>query len=273
MESLERWTHPAVARWRGGTTLSSGSGLGHDLLGPAGLDKIDVKGLTRDLEQAVGGEVRFDAGSRAVYSHDSSNYRQSPIGVVVPRSVADVVAAVEACSRHGAPILNRGCATSLSGATTNVAVVIDHSKYLREILEVDPDRKIARVQPGVIRDQLSDKTEAEHHLTFAPDTSTHAYATFGGMIGNNSCGIHSIMAGRTSDNVHELEIVTYDGVRMRVGATSDEELEEIIRAGGRRGEIYQRMRDLRDRYADQIRERFPDIPRRVSGYNLDELLP
>jgi FAD/FMN-containing dehydrogenase/Fe-S oxidoreductase len=273
METPKRWTHPAVANWRGGLTLSNGRGVGHNLLGPAGVDQIDAGALRRDLEQAVGGEVRFDAGSRAVYSHDSSNYRQAPIGVVVPGSVADVVAAVEACSRHGAPILNRGCATSLSGETTNVAVVIDHSKYLREILEVDAQRKIARVQPGVIRDQLSDKTEAEHHLTFAPDTSTHAYATFGGMIGNNSCGIHSIMAGRTSDNVHELEVVTYDGVRMRVGATSDEELEAIIRAGGRRGEIYRRMRDLRDRYADQIRTGFPDIPRRVSGYNLDELLP
>jgi FAD/FMN-containing dehydrogenase len=125
----------------------------------------------------------------------------------------------------------------------------------------------------VIRDQLAHRTEREHELTFAPDTSTHAYATFGGMIGNNSCGVHSVMAGRTSDNVHELEIVTYDGLRMRVGPTPEEELRAIIGAGGRRGEIYAGMRDLRDEYAELIHERYPDIPRRVSGYNLDELLP
>ena len=116
-------------------------------------------------------------------------------------------------------MLPRGCATSLSGETTNRAVVIDVSKKLRKIVEIDPDRHVARVEPGVIRDQLAQVTEERFDLTFAPDTSTHEYATFGGMIGNNSCGIHSVMAGRTSDNVQELEIVTYDGERMRVGPT------------------------------------------------------
>jgi len=246
---------------------------GHGTLAPAGIDEIDLEGLERDLARGVRGEVRFDAGTRAIYSHDSSNYRQPPLGVVIPRGREDVVAAVRACREHGAPVLPRGCATSLSGETTNVAVVIDTSKYMREILEVDPERKVARVQPGVIRDQLADRTEAEHNLTFAPDTSTHAYATFGGMIGNNSCGIHSVMAGRTADNVEELEIVTYDGETMRVGPTSEEELERIVAAGGRRGEIYEAMRNLRERYGALVRERYPDIPRRVSGYNLDELLP
>ena len=193
--------------------------------------------------------------------------------MVVPKTIDDVVAAVRVCHEHGAPILNRGCATSLSGETTNVAVVIDHSKHLRGIEEVNAEEGYAWVQPGVIRDQLANRTEAEHDLTFAPDTSTHEYATFGGMIGNNSCGIHSIMAGRTSDNVYELDVVTYDGVRMTVGQTSEEELERIVEQGGRRGEIYAAMLDLRERYADLIRERYPDIPRRVSGYNLDELLP
>jgi FAD/FMN-containing dehydrogenase/Fe-S oxidoreductase len=263
------WTHPAVAAWR----QRNGDGNGHELLRPEGVDEVDVEALERDLAEAFRGEVRFDAGSRAIYSHDSSNYRQAPIGVVVPRETEDVVAAVEVCRRHGAPVLSRGCATSLAGQTCNVAVVIDHSKYLRHILELDPERRRARVQPGVIRDQLSDRTEEQWNLTFAPDTSTHAYATLGGMIGNNSCGTHSVMAGRTSDNTSELDILTYDGERMRVGATPPEEVERIIAAGGRRGEIYRRLRDLRDRYADLIRERYPDIPRRVSGYNLDELLP
>jgi FAD/FMN-containing dehydrogenase len=246
---------------------------GHGLLTPVGVDDVDVRSLRRALEREVKGEVLFDGGNRAAYSHDSSNYRQAPIGVVVPRDAADIVAAVAACREHGAPVLARGCATSLAGQTCNVAVVIDHSKHMREIVEVDPDRRIARIQPGVIRDQLSNQTEERFNLTFAPDTSTHEYATFGGMLGNNSCGTHSVMAGRTADNTHELEIVLYDGTRMRVGATPPEELEAIIAAGGRRGEIYRSLRDLRDRYEDLIREGYPDIPRRVSGYNLDELLP
>ncbi|MDQ3912424.1 MAG: FAD-binding protein, partial [Actinomycetota bacterium] len=171
------------------------------------------------------------------------------------------------------PVLPRGTGTSLSGETTNVAVILDTSKYMREILEVNPDEGYAWVQPGVIRDQLSDSTQERYNMFFAPDTSTHKWATFGGMIGNNSCGVHSVMAGRTSDNVDELDIVLHDGTRMTVGPTSEEELEQIIAEGGRKGEIYERLRDLRDKYADLIRERYPDIPRRVSGYNLDDLLP
>jgi FAD/FMN-containing dehydrogenase/Fe-S oxidoreductase len=229
--------------------------------------------LQSDLRERVRGEVHFDAGTRAVYAHDSSNYRQVPFGVVVPKDAEDVVAAVEVCREHGAPVLPRGCGTSLSGETTNVAVVIDTSKYMREILEVNREQGYARVQPGVIRDQLSLTTEADYNLTFAPDTSTHAYATFGGMIGNNSCGVHSVMAGRTSDNVYELAIVLQDGTRMTVGETSDEEFEKVVAEGGRKAEIYEKLKQLRDRYADLIRDRYPQIPRRVSGYNLDDLLP
>jgi len=246
---------------------------GHGLLKPEGVDEVDVRSLRRALDREVSGEVLFDGGNRAAYSHDSSNYRQAPIGIVMPRDAADIVAAINACRDHGAPVLARGCATSLAGQTCNVAVVIDHSKHMRGIVDVDPERRIARVQPGVIRDQLSNQTEQRFNLTFAPDTSTHEYATFGGMLGNNSCGTHSVMAGRTADNTQELDIVLYDGTRMTVGPTPDDELERIVSAGGRRGEIYRRLRDLRDRYADLIRATYPDIPRRVSGYNLDELLP
>jgi FAD/FMN-containing dehydrogenase/Fe-S oxidoreductase len=246
---------------------------GHDLRTPSGTQDIDVKALEGELERGVRGEVRFDAAYRAIYSHDSSNYRQAPIGVVVPADQDDVVAAIAACRAHGAPVLPRGCGTSLSGETANHAVVIDTSRNLRAIKEVNADERYAVVEPGVIHDQLTDFTEQDLKLTFAPDTSTHAWATFGGMIGNNSCGVHSVMGGRTSDNIHELDIVTYDGCRMRVGETSDEELERIIATGGRRGEIFRRMRTLRDRYADHIREGYPQIPRRVSGYNLDDLLP
>jgi FAD/FMN-containing dehydrogenase/Fe-S oxidoreductase len=246
---------------------------GHGTLKPDGVDDIDVASLRRALEREVRGEVHFDGGNRAAYSHDSSNYRQPPIGVVLPRDAQDIVTAVDICREHRAPVLPRGCATSLAGQTCNVAVVIDHSKHMREIVDVDPELRRARIQPGVIRDQLANQTEARFNLTFAPDTSTHEYATFGGMLGNNSCGTHSVMGGRTADNTLELDVVLYDGTRMHVGPTTPEELEQLAARPGRRGEIYRRLRDLRDRYADAIRATYPDIPRRVSGYNLDELLP
>ena len=216
---------------------------------------LNALALQSDLRERVKGEVRFDAGTRAIYAHDSSNYRQTPFGVVIPHDADDVMATIEVCRKHAAPVLPRGCGTSLSGETTNWAVVLDTSKYMREIIEINPDEGYARVQPGVVRDQLSDLTQERHGLFFGPDTSTHAYATLGGMIGNNSCGVHSVMAGRTSDNVEELDIVLYDGTRMRVGPTSEEELERIIAGGGRKGEIYGRLKALRDRYADLIRER------------------
>src|SRR5919199_2287416 len=146
---------------------------------------LNALALASDLRDRVRGEVRFDAGTRAIYAHDSSNYRQVPFGVVIPEDADDVVAAVEVCRKHGVPILPRGCGTSLSGETTNVAVILDTSKYMREILEVNPNEGYAWVQPGVIRDQLSLMTEERYDLTFAPDTSTHKWATFGGMLGNN----------------------------------------------------------------------------------------
>ena len=233
---------------------------------------VDLGALKHDLEREVDGEVRFDAGTRALYANDFSIYRHVPLGAVAPRDADDVIAAVAACRRHGAPILPRGAGTGPSGQTVNVAVVFDYSKLMNEIVELDPTRRRARVRPGAICDEVRHAAEA-YGLTYGPDPATHEYCTFGGMIGNNSCGTHSLMAGKTNDNVEELEVLLYDGTRLRVGATSDEELERIVAAGGRRGEIYGGLRGLRDRYADLVRERFPDIPRRVSGYNLDELLP
>ena len=235
--------------------------------------------LATDLRRRLRGEVRFGTEDRALYATDSSNYRQVPIGVVIPRDADDVVETVALCREYGAPVLPRGCGTSLSGETCNVAVVIDFTKHVNGILHVDYAKKQARVQPGVIFDDLR-KTVERHGLTVAFDTSTHAYATIGGMTGNNSCGVHSVLAqkqgagsGRTEDNIHELEILTYDGLRMRVGPTSEDELAQIIAGGGRRGEIYGKLKTLRDRYADLIRTRYPKIPRRVSGYSLPQLLP
>lgn len=233
---------------------------------------VDAEALAAELSNQIHGEVRFDDGSRALYATDASNYRQVPIGVVIPKDVDDVIKTVAACRRYGAPIFLRGGGTSLAGQTCNVAVVIDMSKYMNQIINIDPQKRLARVQPGIILDDL--RNAAEHYqLTFGPDPATHDRCTLGGMIGNDSCGTHSVMAGKTVDNIEELDILTYDGLRMRVGKTSDEELERIISEGGRRGEIYAKLKALRDKYADQIRERFPKIPRRVSGYNLDQLLP
>ncbi|QBD83560.1 FAD-binding oxidoreductase [Ktedonosporobacter rubrisoli] len=237
-----------------------------------GIATIDLSGLENDLRIQVKGEVRFDAGSRALYATDGSQYRQVPIGIVIPRDEEDVISAVSTCHLYGAPILLRGGGTSLAGQGCNVAVVIDMSKYMHKIIELDPELRIARVQPGIILDHLRNAAE-KYHLTFGPDPATHDRCTLGGMIGNDSCGVHSVMAGKTVDNIEELDILTYDGLRMRVGKTSDEELARIIGAGGRRGEIYARLKALRDRYAAEIRRRYPHIPRRVSGYNLDQLLP
>ncbi|HZB93248.1 MAG TPA: FAD-binding oxidoreductase, partial [Stellaceae bacterium] len=228
--------------------------------------------LARSLKRSIAGEVRFGRGDRALYAADGSNYRQVPIGVVIPRGVRDVLATMALCREHGAPFLSRGGGTSLAGQCCNTAVIVDYSKYLNHILTIDPAQRLAWIEPGVVLDDLRDAAEA-YHLTFGPDPSTHNHNTLGGMIGNNSCGVHSVMSGRTADNVLELDILTYDGLRLRVGPTSDEELSRIIAEGGRRGEIYRRLDALRWRYAELIRERFPQIPRRVSGYNLDELLP
>ena len=224
------------------------------------------------LRKSLRGEVRFDLGSRALYATDSSNYRQLPVGVVFPRDAADVEAALAACRATGAAVLPRGAGTSLAGQCVNVAVVFDYSRHMNALGSIDPEAKIARVQPGIVLDRLRDAAEV-HHLTYAPDPATHSRCTLGGMIGNNSCGVHGLMGGKVVDNVESLDIVLYDGTRMTVGFTTPAELDALLRSGGRVGQIYAGLARIRERYAALIREKFPRIPRRVSGYNLDELLP
>ena len=190
---------------------------------PPARPDVDAQGLEAALAGAIEGEVRFGPGDRALYASTGSNYRQVPIGVVIPRTVDDVVAAVALAREHGAPILSRGGGTSLAGQCVNVAVVLDFSKYLNRILEIDPERRLARVEPGVVLDRLREEAAAASGSTFGPDPSTHDHCTLGGMIGNNSCGVRSVMAQfygpgpRTSDNVAELEVLTYRGERLRVG--------------------------------------------------------
>src|SRR5215471_18649228 len=188
--------------------------------------RVQADALAADLRAAITGEVRFDDGTRALYAVDGSNYRQTPIGIVIPRSIDEVIQTVALARKHGAPILPRGGGTSLAGQSCNVAVIIDFSKYLNQIIEINHQEKYAWVQPGVVLDHLR-KRANQFDLTFGPDPSTHEYCNLGGMIGNNSCGVHSQMAGRTVDNVLELDILTYDGVRMRVGRPSDAEAVQI----------------------------------------------
>lgn len=244
-------------------------------------ETINVTGLERHLRRHVQGEVRFDRGSLAMYANDASNFRQVPIGVVVPKTLDDVVETMKGCSKYRAPVTCRGGGTSLSGETVNNAVIVDFSKYLTEMGDVDVTGQRVTCQTGVINEQLNEHT-GKHNLVFGPDPSSHSRCTIGGNIGNNSCGIHSVQARhygpgpRTSDNTQALEVVTYDGERFWVGVNEEHQLDSIIAAGGRKGEIYAKLRDLRDRYADDIRTGIPSVeklPRRVSGFNLDELLP
>ncbi|HEY6154532.1 MAG TPA: FAD-binding and (Fe-S)-binding domain-containing protein [Candidatus Udaeobacter sp.] len=247
-----------------------------------GLVNVNVNALETELQQTVRGEVRFSEGDRALYSTDSSNYRQIPIGVVIPRDRADVIATVAACQKFRAPITSRGGGTSLAGQCCNAAVIIDFTKYMNRVIEIDAENKLVRVEPGLVLDELQ-KRVRKHGLIFGPDPATHSHCAIGGMLGNNSCGVHSVMAefygggARSSDNVRELEVLLYDGTILRVGKTSDAELAQIIENTGpghsRRAEIYRNLANLRDKYGNLVRERFPKIPRRVSGYNLDELLP
>lgn len=233
---------------------------------------VDRGRLAVDLQRAVTGEVRFDDGARALYANDASIYRQVPTGVVVPQSADDVLAALRVCREHQAAVFARGCGTGLAGQTVNAAVVFDFSKRLNRIVEIDPARRIARVQPGVVCDELREAAEP-FGLTFAPDPATHDRCTLGGMIGNNSCGTHSVVGGKTVDNVITMDVVTVDGHRMTVGRTPPEALAALRAQPDRCGDIYRRLDDLIQRYAEEVRQRYPRIPRRVSGFNLDSLLP
>lgn len=254
------------------TARQSGTGHGAGSVASNGLTGWDARALEKALRERVEGEVRFDAGSRGAYATDGSNYRQVPIGVVVPRTVEAGADAVAACAEFGAPVLSRGGGTSLGGQCTNTAVVIDWTKYCHRLVSVDVAQRTCVVEPGIVLDELN-RQLSDHRLQFGPKPSTHSHCSLGGMIGNNSCGGSAQAYGKTVDNVRRLEILTYDGTRCWVGPTSDDEYEEIVAGGGRRAEIYQGLRQIIDRTMAAVRRGFPRIPRRVSGYNLDSLLP
>ena len=240
--------------------------------GLRGQSRVAGGPLEADLRAAMRGGVAFDAGTRAVYATDSSNYRKVPVGIVFPRDHDDVAAALRVCAAHDVPVLARGAGTSLAGQACNAAVILDLSRHMTRILAIDPVERTARIEPGVVLDDLRRSAEA-HGLTFGPDPATHAWCTLGGMIGNNSCGSHALFAGKTVDNVARLRVVLYGGETLELGAYDDAAYAEASATGGRLGEVLTGLRGIADRYAPFVRERYPDIPRRVSGYNLDELLP
>ena len=225
--------------------------------------RLESAAAHRELEERLNHHARKSARhGPAAYAADASNYRQLPIGVIVPRDAADVEAALAACRATGAAVLPRGAGTSLAGQCANVAVVFDFSRSINRLASIDVGAKLAVVEPGIVLDRLREAAEVDH-LTYAPDPATHSRCTLGGMIGNNSCGVHGLLGGKVSDNVEKLDIVLYDGTRMTVGRTSAAELDAAIRAGGRAGQIYAGLLSLRDRYANLIQEKFPRIPRRV----------
>src|SRR5437660_147655 len=196
-------------------------------------EDVDVTALEAELLNNVRGEVRFSDGDRALYSTDSSNYRQIPIGIVVPSDRSDVITTVAVCRKFGAPITCRGGGTSLAGQCCNVAVIIDFTKYMNRVIEIDAEKKLVRVEPGLVLDELQKQVKT-HGLIFGPDPATHSHCAIGGMLGNNSCGVHSVMAefygggARCSDNVRELEVLLYHGTIMRVGKTGDADLKQLV---------------------------------------------
>nr|WP_277441221.1 FAD-binding and (Fe-S)-binding domain-containing protein [Streptomyces sp. SPB162] len=211
------------------------------------------------MRAAVRGTVAFDAGARALVTMDASNYRRVPLGVVAPRDADDVAAALAVCREHGVPVVPRGGGTSIAGQATGVGVVLDFTRHMRAIEHIDPEARTAVVRPGVVLDDLR-AAAARHGLTFGPDPSTHSRCTLGGMIGNNACGSHSVAWGTTADNVHELEVLTYGGERATLGR-------------GLPGPLHDRTAAFADERLSVLRTGFPDLPRRISGYALDRLLP
>jgi len=227
--------------------------------------------LERELRKVIRGDVRFDPASKLLYSTDASMYQMEPVGVVIPRDADDVQAALELSRKHGVAFLSRGGGTSLTGQTVNHALVLDFSRYMNNVLEVNTEEKWARVQPGVVQDELNHHVRPQG-LLFGPDTSTSNRATVGGMLGNNSGGSHSIAYGLTVDHVLEVTALLADGTRVVFGEITPAEFEAKTHRPGLEGAIYREVARIRDQYRDEIRARYPTQWRRVAGYNLNELL-
>ncbi|MFI5688485.1 FAD-binding and (Fe-S)-binding domain-containing protein [Streptomyces sp. NPDC051636] len=239
---------------------------------PQGVGGLDTAAVLEALRRGNCGEVAGDAGRRAQYSADASNYRQVPLAVVFPRERQHVLNAVEVCRRIGVPITSRGAGTSTSGQAVGRGVVLDFSRHYNRLIALDPQERTATVQPGIVLDELQ-RAAAEHGLLFGADPSTHSRCTLGGMIGNNACGTHSVAWGRTADNVVELEVLTYQGTMLRIGEMTESEISTAVAAGGERGELIGALHRLARNNLAVLRTRLGQFPRQVSGYALEHLLP
>ncbi len=230
--------------------------------------------LERELAAVLRGEVRFGAAERTVYSHDASNYRHLPLGVVKPADRDDVRTTLALCRRHGVPVVARGAGTSIGGQAIGPgAVVLDFRRHLGAVLDVDPEHRTARVEPGTVLDDLQ-RAARPFGLRFGPDPSTHSRCTLGGMIGNDSCGAHSVAWGRTADNVESLELLLADGTELTVGGPlAPAERAALAALPGRAGQLHHRLQEFTEQNLAAIRRGMPELPRRVSGYPLDALLP
>ena len=231
----------------------------------------DREELANLLRQRVSGEVKFDPFSRVLYSTDASIYQMEPVGVVIPRNVDDVQAVMEIARDSNIPVLPRAGGTSLAGQTVNHAIVVDFSKYLNQVLEVNQEEGWVRVQPGIILDQLN-RQLASYGLQYAPDPTTSNRACVGGGIGNNTCGAHSVLYGKTLDHVMEVDTILSDASRTHFGPLEAHELEAKLSGTGLESHIYRGIRSIAQENLAEITARYPQIPRRVSGYNIDEFM-
>ncbi len=231
----------------------------------------DREELANLLRQRVSGEVKFDPFSRVLYSTDASIYQMEPVGVVIPRNVDDVQAVMEIARDSNIPVLPRTGGTSLAGQTVNHAIVVDFSKYLNQVLEVNQEEGWVRVQPGIILDQLN-RQLASYGLQYAPDPTTSNRACVGGGIGNNTCGAHSVLYGKTLDHVMEVDTILSDASRTHFGPLEAHELEAKLSGTGLESHIYRGIRSIAQENLAEITARYPQIPRRVSGYNIDEFM-
>jgi FAD/FMN-containing dehydrogenase len=228
--------------------------------------------LADELRANVRGDVRFDPISRALYATDASIYQVEPLGVVLPRDEADVATVLRLARRHRAAVLPRGAGTSLAGQTVGRAIQLDFSKYMHRLLEVNAEEGYAWVEPGLVLDQLNAQL-APHGLKFAPDVSPSNRATVGGMIGNNSAGMYSLVYGKTIDHILELRVMLSDGSVTTLAPLSEEELRAKLTLDSLEGRAYRTVRRLAREHADEIARRYPKVLRRVGGYNLDAFLP
>ena len=233
--------------------------------------EADTRELVEELRRGVEGEVRFDKMTRMLYSTDASIYQIEPVGVVLPKSADDVIAVLEAAHRHNVPVLPRGGGTSLAGQTVANAIVMDFSRHMRDVLEVNEEEGWVRAQPGIILDELNHKI-ASSGMFFTPDPSTSSRGNVGGALGNNSCGAHSIIWGKTVDNVESLDVVLSNGDRAHFGALDGAQLEAKMRGESLEGDIYRKLFGIGETHRNEILARYPKIQRRVSGYNLDEFV-